>query len=127
MRCDVTLVFPGHAMANCKGTPRMILRRATATRRRNETYPELLRNGPQRRIILGSEVGGRWGAYIGHFSQGHMFRVLGAYLMYFSPCAVLLLRVISPRHQGWATLGNLELKWVFWLKTLFRKLWPAVR
>ena len=34
---------------------------ATATRRKEVTYPELLRIGPQRLVVLGSVVGGRWG------------------------------------------------------------------
>ena len=34
---------------------------ATATRGKEAAYPELLRNGPLRLVVLGSEVGGRWG------------------------------------------------------------------
>ena len=32
----------------------------TAERRKHATYPELRRAGPQRLLVLGSEVGGRW-------------------------------------------------------------------
>ena len=61
--CDATLVSPvsrdGQSQGRSADTDGAAL--ATATRRKEATYPELLRNGPQRLVVLGSEVGGRWG------------------------------------------------------------------
>ena len=61
--CDATLVSPvsrdGQPQGRSADTDGAAL--ATATRRKEATYPELLRNGPQRLVVLGSEVGGRWG------------------------------------------------------------------
>ena len=37
----------------------------TARRRKRERYPELLRPGPQRFVVLACEVGGRWAAECG--------------------------------------------------------------
>ena len=61
--CDATLVSPvsrdGQPQGRSTDTDGAAL--ATATRREEATYPELLRNGPQRLVVVGSEVGGRWG------------------------------------------------------------------
>ena len=61
--CDATLVSPvsrdGQPQGRSADTDGAAL--ATATRRKEATYPELLRNGPQRLVVLSSEVGGRWG------------------------------------------------------------------
>ena len=60
--CDATLVSP----LTRSGTPQP---RASeedgaalrmAQRRKRATYPELLAQGPQRLLVLGSEIGGRW-------------------------------------------------------------------
>ena len=62
--CDVTLVSP----LRTNGTPHPRTARedgaaiATARRRKRERYPELLRPGPQRLVVLACEVGGRWAA-----------------------------------------------------------------
>ena len=37
----------------------------TARRRKRERYPELLRPGPQRLVVLACELGGRWAAECG--------------------------------------------------------------
>ena len=59
--CDATLVSP----LTRSGAPQpqasedgAALR--VAERRKRATYPELLAQGPQRLLVLGSEVGGRW-------------------------------------------------------------------
>ena len=65
--CDVTLVSPLRA----NGAPHPRTARedgaaiVTARRRKRERYPELLRPGPQRLVVLACEVGGRWAAECG--------------------------------------------------------------
>ena len=59
--CDATLVSP---LTRSGTQPRAseedgaALR--VAERRKRATYPELLAQGPQRLLVLGSEIGGRW-------------------------------------------------------------------
>jgi hypothetical protein len=61
--CDATLVSPLRAdgrphpgAADRDGVALQVARRRKAAR-----YPELLRPGPQRLVVLAAEVGGRWG------------------------------------------------------------------
>ena len=61
--CDATLVFclsreglPQSRLADEDGAAL-----AVAERRKQATYPEPLRGGPQRPVVLGAQVGGRWG------------------------------------------------------------------
>ena len=65
--CDVTLVSPLRADGNphprtARENGAALLR---ARRRKWERYPELLRPGPQRLIVLACELGGRWAAECG--------------------------------------------------------------
>ena len=65
--CDVTLVSP--LRANGSPHPRTTREDGaaimTARRRKRERYPELLRPGPQRLVVLACEAGGRWAAECG--------------------------------------------------------------
>ena len=60
--CDATLVSP----LTRSGAPQPRASKEdgaalwVAERRKRATYPELLAQGPQRLLVLGSEVGGRW-------------------------------------------------------------------
>ena len=60
--CDATLVSPltrgGQPQPGAAETDGAVLR--VAERRKLAAYPELGRGGPQRLVVLGSEVGGRW-------------------------------------------------------------------
>ena len=60
--CDATLVSPltrtGLPQPCAAETHGAALR--VAERRKRATYPELARGGPQRLVVLGAEVGGRW-------------------------------------------------------------------
>ena len=59
--CDATLVSPltrtGHPQPCTVEVDEAFLK--VAERRKRSTYPELAR-GPQRLLVLGSEIGGRW-------------------------------------------------------------------
>ena len=67
--CDATLVPPlsrtGPPQPGAAETDGSALR--TAERRKHATYPELRRAGPQRLLVLGSEVGGRWNGEAARF------------------------------------------------------------
>ena len=67
--CDATLVSPlrrtGQPQPGAAETDGSALR--TAERRKHATYPELRRAGPQRLLVLGSEVGGRWNGEAARF------------------------------------------------------------
>ena len=60
--CDATLVSPltrtGHPQPCTVTIDAAALR--VAERRKHAAYPELARAGPQKLVVLGSEVGGRW-------------------------------------------------------------------
>ena len=60
--CDVTLVSPlrtdGAPQPGAANRDGAALR--VARRRKEAAYPELLRPGPQRLVVLAAEVGGRW-------------------------------------------------------------------
>ena len=60
--CDATLVSPltrtGHPQPCTVTIDGAALR--VAERRKHAAYPELARAGPQKLVVLGSEVGGRW-------------------------------------------------------------------
>ena len=60
--CDATLVSPltrtGQPQPCAADTDGAALR--VAERRKQAAYPELTGGGPQRLVVLGSEVGGRW-------------------------------------------------------------------
>ena len=60
--CDATLVSPltrsGAPQPRASEEDGAALQ--VAERRKRATYPELLAQGPQRLLVLGSEVGGRW-------------------------------------------------------------------
>ena len=60
--CDATLVSPltrtGLPQPCAAETDGAALR--VAERRKRAAYPELARGGPQRLVVLGAEVGGRW-------------------------------------------------------------------
>ncbi|CAE7472175.1 CPY1, partial [Symbiodinium sp. KB8] len=60
--CDATLVSPltrtGHPHPCTVEVDGAALR--VAERRKHCTYPELARGGPQKLLVLGSEIGGRW-------------------------------------------------------------------
>ena len=62
--CDVTLVSPlranGHPQPRTAREDGAAL--VTARRRKRDRYPELLRPGPQRLVVLACEIGGRWAA-----------------------------------------------------------------
>ena len=61
--CDATLVSPltraGRPVPGADLRDGAVL--AAARRRKHARYPELLRGGPQRLVVLAAEVGGRWG------------------------------------------------------------------
>ena len=60
--CDATLVSPltrtGHPHPCAVEVDGAVLQ--VAERRKRCTYPELARGGPQKLVVLGSEIGGRW-------------------------------------------------------------------
>ena len=60
--CDATLVSPltrtGQPQPCTAAHDGAMLR--VAERRKRTTYPELSSRGPQRLLVLGSEIGGRW-------------------------------------------------------------------
>ena len=62
--CDVTLVSPLRAdgMPQPGSRDRDGAAIEVARRRKLARYPELARPGPQRLVVLASEVGGRWGS-----------------------------------------------------------------
>ena len=61
--CDATMVSPltrtGHPHPCTVEVHGAALK--VAERRKQCTYPELVRGGPQKLLVLGSEIGGRWG------------------------------------------------------------------
>ena len=67
--CDATLVSPltrtGHPHPCTVEVDGAALK--VAERRKHSTYPELARGGPQKLLVLGSEIGGRWNATAQHF------------------------------------------------------------
>ena len=67
--CDATLVSPltrtGHPHPCTVEVDGAALK--VAERRKHSTYPELARGGPQKLLVLGSEIGGGWNATAQHF------------------------------------------------------------
>ena len=69
--CDATLVSPltrtGHPQPCAAVVDGAALK--VAERRKRATYPELEGGGPQKLVVLGSEVGGRWNEQARRFVQ----------------------------------------------------------
>ena len=67
--CDATLVSPltrtGHPHPCTVEVDGAALK--VAERRKHSTYPEFARGGPQKLLVLGSEIGGGWNATAQHF------------------------------------------------------------
>ena len=62
LSCDATVVSPlkRNGLPQPHAADRDGAALATARRRKRATYNEVLRRGPARLVVLGSEVGGRW-------------------------------------------------------------------
>ena len=100
--CDATLVSPltrtGQPQPGTVADDGAMLR--VAERRKRAAYPELSSGGPQRLLVLGSEIGGRWNK-----TAQHLVRDLARVRAQRAPPALRAAATSAWTRRWWATLA----------------------
>ncbi|OLQ14690.1 hypothetical protein AK812_SmicGene1121 [Symbiodinium microadriaticum] len=100
--CDATLVSPltrtGQPQPGTVADDGAMLR--VAERRKRAAYPELSSGGPQRLLVLGSEIGGRWNE-----TAQHLVRDLARVRAQRAPPALRAAATSAWTRRWWATLA----------------------